>query len=124
MDTMKITLSVLWICSMLNNLWGDVLNLEAGTMKPGEFMGVEATQGMLWGVAILMVIPIIMVFLSLTLNNPVNRWANIIVAIIFIGLNLGTMAGFPSWYKFVLIVGIGFNVLTIWYAWKWPKQEA
>ncbi len=124
MDTMKITLSVLWICTMLNSLWGDVLNLVAGTTKPGEFMGVKRTQGMYWGVAILMVIPIVMVFLSLTLNNPVNRWANIIVAIIFIVLQLGTWASALSWYKFIFIVGIGFNVLTIWYAWKWPKQEA
>jgi phosphate/sulfate permease len=104
---------------MLTYLWGDVLTLEAGIMKPGEFMGMKQTQGMLWGVAIVMVIPIVMVFLSWTLNYPVNRWANIIVAIIFIGFHLGTMRGFPSWYKFLLIVGIGFNVLTIWYAWKW-----
>ena len=118
LDT-RVILAVLWICTMLNSLWGDLLNLLAGTSKPGEFMGVKATQGMLWGVAILMVIPIVMVFLSLTLNNPVNRWANIIVAIIFIVLNISTMISALSWYKFVLIVGIGFNVLTIWYAWKW-----
>jgi len=104
---------------MLNSLWGDVLNLIAGTTKPEELMVLRSTQGMLWGVAVIMVIPIVMVFLSLTLNNPVNRWANIIVAIIFIVLNIGTLVAAPSWYKFVLIVGIGFNVLTIWYAWKW-----
>jgi hypothetical protein len=104
---------------MLNSLWGDVLNLIAGTTKPGFFMDTKGTQGMYWGVAIIMVIPIIMVFLSLTLNYPVNRWANVIVAIIFIIFNLGTIVTAPSWYKFVLIVGIGFNVLTIWYAWKW-----
>jgi hypothetical protein len=57
------------------------------------------------------------------LKYRLNRWANIIVATIFIGLNLGTMAGFPSWYKFVLIVGIGFNALTIWYAWKWVVKS-
>jgi len=119
MDTMKITLSVLWICTMLNSLWGDVLNLIAGTTKPGFFMDTKGTQGMYWGVAIIMVIPIIMVFLSLTLNYPVNRWANVIVAIIFIIFGLGTIVTAPSWYKFVLIVGVGFNVLTIWYAWKW-----
>ena len=118
LDT-RIILAALWICTMLNSLWGDVLNLVAGTTKPGEFMGVKATQGMLWGVALLMVIPIVMVFLSLTLKNPVNRWANIIVAIIFIVFGLGTVVSAPSWYKFVLIVGIGFNILTIWYAWKW-----
>ncbi len=115
MDTMKIILSGLWICTMLNSLWGDHLNLIAGTTKPGEFMDMKAT---LWGVAVIMVIPIVMVFLSLTLNNPVNRWANIIVAIIFIVFGLSTLVSAPSWYKFVLLVGVGFNVLTIWYAWK------
>jgi len=104
---------------MLNNLWGDMLRIMAGDVEAGTLLGVKATQGMWFAVAILMVIPIVMVFLSLTLNNPVNRWANIIVGIIFMGLNLGTLAGFPYWYKSVIIVGIGFNVLTVWYAWKW-----
>ncbi len=119
MESVNITLSVLWICTMLNGLWGDVLNLVAGDTKPGFLGGEKGTQGMYWGVAVIMVIPIIMVFLSLTLSYPVNRWANIIVAIIFIFFNLGTIVGARSWYKFILIVGIGFNVLTIWYAWNW-----
>ena len=125
MDTIKITLAVLWICTMLNSLWGDVLNLVAGTTKPGEFMGVKATQGMLWGVAVLMVIPIVMVFLSLTLKYSVNRWANIIFAILLFGFNLIGLPTYPSVYdKFLIIVGLVFNVLTVWYAWKWRKIEA
>jgi hypothetical protein len=61
-----------------------------------------------------------MSFLSLTVNNPANRWANIIVAIIFLGFNLIGLPGYPSAYdKFLIIVGLGFNVLTIWYAWTW-----
>ena len=49
---------------------------------------MKITQTMWLGIAILMVIPIVMVILSLTLNNPANRWANIIVAIVFFGFNL------------------------------------
>ncbi len=115
----RIILAVLWICLMLNNLWGDVLRLISGVTKPGELMGVKASQGMWWAIAVLMVIPIIMAFLSLTLNSPVNRWANIIVPVIFIMLSLGSLPGEANWYRFILTLGIVFNVLTIWYAWNW-----
>jgi hypothetical protein len=67
-----------------------------------------------------MVIPIVMVFLSLTLKNPANRWANIIVAIVFFTFNLIRLPTYPSAYdKFLIVVGLGFNVLTVWYAWRW-----
>jgi hypothetical protein len=76
------------------------------------------------GLAILMVIPVVMVFLSLTLKHKANRWANIVVAIFFFGFNLIGLPTYPSTYdKFLIIVGLLFNVLTVWYAWKWPKQD-
>ena len=81
---------------------------------------MEVTQTMYLGMAMLMVIPIVMVFLSLTLSNPVNRWANIIVAIFFFGFNLIGLPTYPSAYdKFLIVVGLVFNALTVWYAWKW-----
>ena len=70
--------------------------------------------------AVLMVIPILMVVLSLTLSYPVNRWVNIIVAIFFFVFNLIGLPTYPSAYdKFLIIVGLVFNVLTVWYAWNW-----
>jgi len=120
MEDMKIKLSALWIALMLTYLLGDVLRIFSGDFKPGEIGGKQMSQGMWLGIAILMVIPIVMVFLSLTLNDPVNRWANIIVAIFFFGFNLIGLPTYPSAYdKFLIVVGLGFNVLTIWYAWKW-----
>jgi hypothetical protein len=78
---------------------------------------------MLWLVsAITMTIPVVMIFLSLTLNKPVSRWANIIVAIFYLVYNLAGLLGkqYPSAYdNFLLIVGVVVNVLTVWYAWKW-----
>ncbi len=119
LDT-RIILSGLWVATMLTYLLGDVLRIMAGDVKPGELQGVQATQGMLWGVAIIMVIPIVMVFLSLTLNNPVNRWANIIVAIFFTGYNLIGLPRYSSAYdRFLILAGIVFTVLIVWYAWNW-----
>ena len=77
------------------------------------------------GVAILLVIPIVMVFQSLTLKYKVNRWANIIVLIFYFGFNLIGLPTYPSAYdKFLIIVGLVFNVMTVWFVWKWLKIES
>jgi hypothetical protein len=105
---------------MFTYLLGDVLRIYGGDFKAGEIGGMLITQNLLLGIAVLMVIPVVMVFLSLTLNYPVNRWANIIVAIFFFGFNLIGLPTYPSAYdKFLIIVGLVFNVLTVWYAWQW-----
>jgi len=120
MEDVKITLSGLWIALMLTYLLGDVLRIFSGDFKAGEIGGIQISQKMYLGMAILMVIPIVMVFLSLTLKYPLNRWANIIVAIFFFIFNIIGLPTYPGAYdKFLIIVGLGFNVLTVWYAWKW-----
>jgi len=120
MEDVKIILSALWVALMLTYLLGDVLRIFAGDFTAGEIEGVKMTQVMLLGIAIFMLIPIVMVFLSLTLQYPVNRWANIIFAIVLFVFNLLGLRTYPGAYdKFLIIVGLGFNVLTVWYAWKW-----
>ena len=120
MEDVKIILSVSWIAVMLTYLLGDVLRIYPGDFKPGEIGGRPVTQNLLLGIAILMAVPIVMVFLSLTLSYQLNRWANIIAAIVFLGFNLIGLPTYSSAYdRFLMIVGVGFNVLTIWYAWQW-----
>ena len=116
----RIILSALWAALMLTYLLGDVLRIFSGDFVAGEIGGKRITQAMWLGIAILMVIPIVMVILSLTLNYPVNRWANIIVAVFFFVFNLIGLPTYPSAYdKFLIIVGLVFNILTVWVAWKW-----
>ena len=120
MEDVKIILSASWVALMLTYLLGDVLRIYAGDFKPGEIAGRKITQNLLLGIAVLMVVPIVMVFLSLTLNYPVGRWANIIAAIVFFGFNLLGLPTYRSNYdRFLILVGLGFNALTIWYAWQW-----
>ena len=116
----RILLSGLWVATMLTYLLGDVMRIFAGDFVAGEMEGVKVTQVLWLGIAVLFVIPIFMVFLSMTLNYPVNRWANIIVAIIFFGINIVGLPRYPGAYdKFLIIVSLVFNTLTVWYAWKW-----
>jgi len=120
MKDVQIKLSALWVALMLTYLLGDVLRIYAGDFKAGEIGGKQITQGMWLGIAIVMVIPVVMVFLSLTLKYPVNRWANIIVALLFFVFNLIGLPLYPSAYdKFLIVVGLVFNALTVWYAWQW-----
>ena len=125
LDT-RIILSGLWVAVTLTYLLGDVYRIIFGdfTKMGGDFEGkmggMQVTQGMMLGIAIFMVIPIVMVVLTLTLLYPVNRWANIIVAIIFFVFILIQLRTYPSAYdKFLLIVSLVFNAMTVWYAWKW-----
>jgi hypothetical protein len=120
MSDTRIILAGLWVALMLNNLWGDVLRIMAGDVKLGEIEGVKPTQGVWLGIAALMLIPILMVVLTLTVQQPAIRWANIIVAAAFFVFNLVGLPGYPGTYdKFLIAVGLVFNLLTVWYAWTW-----
>ena len=120
MPEIRIKLSALWIVLMLTYLLGDVLRIFSGDFEAGEMGGLQATQAAYLGMAALFVLPILMVFLSLTLKQPVNRWANIVLAIVFFLINAVGLPTYPSWYdRFLIVVGLVFNALTVWYAWKW-----
>ena len=120
MQEVQIKLAALWVMLMLTYLLGDVLRIFSGDFQAGKIGGMQVSQAMYLGLAALMVLPIVMVFLSLTLNQPVSRWANIIVPILFFGFNAIGLPTYPSAYdKFLIVVGLGVNVLTVWHAWRW-----
>ena len=107
---------------MLTYLLGDVLRIFSGDFTAGELGGLQISQELMLGMAALLVIPALMVFLSVTLKHSVNRWMNIGLAVFFFGFNLIGLPTYASAYdQFLIIVGLILNVLLIWYAWKWPK---
>jgi hypothetical protein len=117
MIEIKIILSALWAALMLTYLLGDVLRIFAGDFKPGEIEGKKITQGMMLGIAVMMFIPILMVLLTLVLENPLNRWANIAVAGFFFLFNLVGLPTYPGMYdRFLIVVGLILNLLTIYTA--------
>ena len=127
-EDVQIKLSALWVA--LTFIWqqGDVLRLYSGDYIPGgeDITGELISMEVMWMIsAIWMTIPVVMLFLSLILKYEANRWSNLIVAIFFVVLNIAGLGSYPWGYdKFLIIVGFVFNILIVWYAWKWSKQEA
>ncbi len=115
----RIALSGLWIALMLTYLLGDVLRIFAGDFEAGLIEGLPATQAVWLLVAIIMLIPIVMILLTLTLNYPAARWANIVVAILLIVFNLFGLPYPGAYDNFLIAVSFVFNALTVWYAWNW-----
>ena len=125
MEAIRVKLSGIWVSLMLTYLLGDVLRIFSGDFDSGQVGGMQVSQTMYLFMAILMVIPVLMVFLSLTLPYKINRWCNIIFAAFFFLFNLVGLPTYPSAYdQFLIVVGLLFNLLTVWYAWKWVKHEA
>ncbi len=93
-----------------------------------EMWDMEMGQGMLIFMALFYIIPLVMAFLTLTLKDKHNRWANIIVGGVFTFLNIFHLGEHiivePSAVQ-ILIIGSTpvVTALVVWYAWKWPQEE-
>jgi hypothetical protein len=125
----KMKLSALWVSVMFLYVYADVRGFyETGVIEgliAGELGIFQINQVFLLVSAIIMTIPSVMVFLSLTLMPKANRWANIILGVIYTGIIILTllMPGLWAHYILVGIVEVVLTALIVWYAWKWPKQE-
>ena len=130
MEDVRLILLALWAAVDFCLVFAAILgNHKPGHLKgmiAGEVDGIKTTQEVLVGNAIMMVIPSIMVFLSLTLPYPIIQWANIILGIFFIGVVFITLAYYlthniQTWayyYVFVITETV-FYGLIVWYAWMW-----
>ena len=125
----KIKLSALWIVLMFCYTYADILGFYApGNLEEliaGEIAGIQMTQGLLLGSAVLMTIPSAMVFLSLTLKVRANRLVNIIAALVYMGVLGSTFltGRNPAYYIFYVCVKAILIGLIVWHAYNWPKVE-
>ena len=133
MVDVRIILSALWAARMLSGLQGDSTRLQDPVALEEIIAGTGAvlvTNELLLVMSIIFVVPIFMSFLTLTLKYPVIRWANLIIGIFFaafdlIFLSLALFLWQSTAYEIVWSIGyLVFTALVVWYAWKWPKQEA
>jgi len=127
----KLKIAALWTAVMFCYIYGDIFVLQ----QPGHLTAIIAgtvwhggpvTQGMLLAFAVAMAIPSVMVFLSLALKPTINRWTNIGLGLFSTVFMLLTMTATGVWY-FYTFLGVVETVLTlsiVWYAVKWPQQEA
>jgi hypothetical protein len=133
MKDVKVKLSALWAARMLSGLQGDSTRLHDPVALKEIVAGtsaVQVTNQLLLVMSIIFAVPILMSFLSLTLKDKANRYANRSIGIffalfdlVFLGLSL-FLWPFSAYETFWSIVYLVFTVLVVWYAWTWPKPEA
>lgn len=130
--TLKIRLAILWLFMAVamyrcTGFW-DVGFIEQFLSRFAAVTEFERAVR-LFVIALWWLIPLTMAFLSVTLKDTANRWSNLILGIVFTGLNIyhliQHLAMGPSAHA-ILIVGstIVVTALIAWYAWKWPKPKA
>jgi len=128
----KVKLALLWAALMFIYIYNDIFSMfqpgHVADLAEGHMEGVQFTQTLLFGAALLMAFPSFMVLLSLILKARVNRIVNIVVGIFHIVVLLGTqfVGEGETWFywRFYELLEALFLVLIIWSAWKWPNVES
>lgn len=122
----KSRLSTLWVFVVLNMLYADTLSLMDKTFLDQVISGhagsIHITSSFLLLAAVMLEIPIAMIFLSRVLSVKVNRPANIAAAVITILFVIGGGSTAPH-YVFLATMEIVGMLLIIRYAWRWPDKE-
>jgi hypothetical protein len=113
-------LSTLWVVVMFNMVYADILTF----IKPGALQalwagqaGVQVTPGLLLVFAILLEIPIAMIFVSRVLKPRANRWANTAAAVTTTAF---VVAGgsLDLHYLFFATVEVACMALIVWSVWS------
>lgn len=128
---MKAKLSTLWIFFLFNLIFRDIHEfVEPGFIEEimtGTSNGNPITEQMLLLGGVMIEVPIAMVLLSRLLPYGANRWANIIVAVLYGALIIffGTTDLDDTFHLIMEIAALSF---VIWSAWRWrnpsPKRHS
>ena len=124
----KMKLAALWVAMMLLYIYADILSFfrpgQIEEVMQGRMGPLPVTQGSLLAASLLMIIPAVMVFLSLTLKPVVNRWTNITLGALYTLVNISNVMG-ETWAYYITfgVVEIVLSLLIVWYAWRWTNPE-
>lgn len=134
MLTWKLRITVLWIFGAACNSAAMILFMfEPGVIRDlrlGEWVGMDARSAGLQVTLVLgnWVLPMVMAFLTLVLNDVANRWANGVVgavtAVGAVGILVSALGGaVGAGVTVAALVGSVVALLIVWHAWKWPRPS-
>lgn len=126
--SIRLKLASLWTSFMFLYIYVDYFHLympnSLEDMLAGRVFAFDVTQSYLVAALISVMIPALMIFLSVALPAKVNRWAQIVIATIYIPYTLVNLAG-EAWVHMMIGAGVEVSLLllVIYHAWKWPRVE-
>ena len=114
----RVLLAVLWICHFILWIFGDMFTLM-------QEMGEPATDTAITYVAPTTAIVLTLIVVFCLMGRPAHvRWANLILAPVYLLLNIGFMIdAVEGWEYYLGSFYILFNLLIIWRAYTWPEEE-
>ncbi|WP_425308936.1 DUF6326 family protein [Ammonicoccus fulvus] len=124
----KVTLSLLWTAMLFFYAYVDIFGFYRADIIQGALAGrvpianLAIDQLFLVNATLYVTVPILMIVVSLLIPAKINRWVNIVVAVLYAASVVALAIGDP-WHYYVLgsvfetILLLGIAVL----AWRWPR---
>jgi len=125
----NIKLALLWASVMFLYIYNDYFSMYT----PGTIAGMAkgslgpmgpASDAVLVGLAVMLAVPSLMIFLSVGLAPWASRWLNVAFGLVYTAIEGLTLLGSPLFYKVVVIAEITLTALIVLYALRWPKRAA
>jgi hypothetical protein len=119
---LRARLSTLWIVVMLNMIYADILSflrpeLLRGLMTTGYAEGVRVTTPLLVASAIMVEIPIVMVWLARTANPTLNRRASFVAIPLTVAFIIGGGSTSPH-YLFLATIELVCLAAILRHVWR------
>ena len=126
----KVKLALFWTALMFLYIYNDILSLyqpgHVAELAEGHSQGMYFTEPILFGAAVLMALPGLMVMLSVTLKARSNRLVNISMGIFHILVLIATqfIGEEEPWFywRFYELLELILLLLIIKLAWRWPQE--
>lgn len=124
--SVQLKLAALWTSFMFLYSYVDYFALymphKIEGIQQARVFVFDITQGFLFTALVSVTIPALMISLSIALPVKINRWANIIIAAVYIPFSLFNLAG-ETWTHMIFgaIVEVVLLCLIIRYAWQWSS---
>ncbi len=97
---------------------GTVDSMAKGSLGP---IG-HATDAVLAGLAVMLAIPSLMIFLSAGLPPGISRWLNTALGLAYTAIEILTVPGSALFYKIIVVAEIVLTSLIVFYAVRWPNR--
>ena len=109
----KVTLSTLWIVVLMNIIYADILSF----ISPGFFDNlIDINQMMLIAFAVLLEIPIMMIYLSRVLNGTALKWSttiSVVLTSLFV-IGGGSLSLHYIFFASVEVIVMLYMVTLVW----------
>ena len=119
----RIKIAGLWTAMLFVFAYVDIFALFradfVAEIAAGSVAGFTINQNFLLLTTLYIVVPSLMVYLSLTLPSKINRWSNIVLAILYAASIAAGVIGEWNYYIFGSLVEVILLLLIIRHAWKW-----